>query len=158
VFLPDNNHIIQIQVLLYGLHTMFPAAKIQYVDHWQISLFHFGFFGAITHVTYKRRNELSNKAVTDFEIAKLLWLFLRILFIVVFSSPSSPKSLGTPFHIYYEYLSITDLFLCHAKLKTCTSKNIIHGEFSFLHTDQLKFYWGNLLHILIDSIQIRANL
>jgi hypothetical protein len=59
---------------------------------------------------------LSNNA-TDFEIAKTLLAFPLRFNIVVFNSPSSPNPLGTPFHIYYEYQSITDLFCAIAKLK-----------------------------------------
>jgi hypothetical protein len=41
------------------------------MDHLQRSLYHFSFFGAIAIASYKGGiGELSNKAVTDFEIAK----------------------------------------------------------------------------------------
>jgi hypothetical protein len=53
---------------------MFLAAKIQYADHLQNHFTILVFFGAITTITsYKGGiGELSNKAVTDFEIAKTL--------------------------------------------------------------------------------------
>jgi hypothetical protein len=50
---------------------MFPAAKTQYVDHWQISLSVFGFLWLTQLLLPQRRiGELSNKAITDFDIAK----------------------------------------------------------------------------------------
>jgi hypothetical protein len=74
VFLPNNNRIVQIQVLLYASYHV-PAAKtnmrIICEDHFTI----FSFFGAITQLLLPIKGgigELSNKAVTDFEIAKTL--------------------------------------------------------------------------------------
>jgi hypothetical protein len=70
VFLPDSNHTIQIQVTIWASYHVLAAKP----NMWIIgkSLFVLVFFGAITNVTsYKGGiGELSNKAATDFEIAK----------------------------------------------------------------------------------------
>jgi hypothetical protein len=56
-------------------------------------------------------------AATDFEIAKTLVAFLlRFNYSSIkFRQDQSP--LGSPFHIYYEYQSTTDPFLCHGETK-----------------------------------------